>query len=43
MKRLPIVGLTLILTTGILFYLVFSGLLTILLGYLEKKLDYFRG
>jgi len=28
--------------TGI-FYLVFSGLLTILLGYLEKKLDYFRG
>ena len=25
------------------FYLVFSGLLTILLGYLEKKLDYFRG
>ena len=26
-----------------LFYLVFSGLLTILLGYLEKKLDYFRG
>ena len=28
--------------TGV-FYLVFSGLLTILLGYLEKKLDYFRG
>ena len=28
--------------TGI-FYLVFSGLLTVLLGYLEKKLDYFRG
>ena len=28
--------------TGI-FYLVFSGLLTILLDYLEKKLDYFRG
>ena len=28
--------------TGI-FYLVFSGLLTLLLGYLEKKLDYFRG
>ena len=28
--------------TGI-FYLVFSGLLTILLGRLEKKLDYFRG
>ena len=27
--------------TGV-FYLVFSGLLTILLGYLEKKLDYFR-
>ena len=26
-----------------LFYLLFSGLLTILLGYLEKKLDYFRG
>ena len=25
------------------FYLIFSGLLTILLGYLEKKLDYFRG
>ena len=25
------------------FYLVFSGLLTILLSYLEKKLDYFRG
>ena len=25
------------------FYLVFSGLLTILFGYLEKKLDYFRG
>ena len=28
--------------TGV-FYLVFSGLLTILLGHLEKKLDYFRG
>ena len=28
--------------TGV-FYLVFSGLLTILFGYLEKKLDYFRG
>ena len=28
--------------TGV-FYLVFSGLLTILLGRLEKKLDYFRG
>ena len=28
--------------TGI-FYLVFSGLLTIGLDYLEKKLDYFRG
>ena len=28
--------------TGI-FYLVFSGLLTILLNRLEKKLDYFRG
>ena len=28
--------------TGV-FYLVFSGLLTILLGYFEKKLDYFRG
>ena len=27
--------------TGI-FYLVFNGLLTILFGYLEKKLDYFR-
>ena len=25
------------------FYLIFSGLLTLLLGYLEKKLDYFRG
>ena len=25
------------------FYLLFSGLLTILFGYLEKKLDYFRG
>ena len=25
------------------FYLVFSGLLTILFGWLEKKLDYFRG
>ena len=28
--------------TGV-FYLVFSGCLTILFGYLEKKLDYFRG
>lgn len=28
--------------TGV-FYLVFSGLLTILFGYLEKKLSYFRG
>ena len=28
--------------TGV-FYLVFSGLLTVLLGWLEKKLDYFRG
>ena len=28
--------------TGV-FYLVFSGLLTILFGWLEKKLDYFRG
>ncbi len=28
--------------TGV-FYLVFSGVLTILFGYLEKKLDYFRG
>ena len=28
--------------TGV-FYLVFSGLLTIALGYLEKKMDYFRG
>ena len=28
--------------TGV-FYLVFSGLLTILFGYLERKLDYFRG
>ena len=28
--------------TGV-FYLVFSGLLTIALGRLEKKLDYFRG
>lgn len=25
------------------FYLVFSGLLTLLFGYLEKKLSYFRG
>lgn len=25
------------------FFLVFSGLLTLLFGYLEKKLDYFRG
>lgn len=28
--------------TGV-FYLLFSGLLTLLFGYLEKKLDYFRG
>lgn len=28
--------------TGV-FYLIFNGLLTILFGYLEKKLDYFRG
>ncbi len=28
--------------TGV-FYLVFSGLLTVLFGKLEKKLDYFRG
>ena len=28
--------------TGV-FYLVFSGGLTLLFGYLEKKLDYFRG
>ena len=28
--------------TGV-FYLVFNGLLTILFGWLEKKLDYFRG
>ena len=28
--------------TGV-FYLVFSGGLTILFGYLEKKLDYFKG
>lgn len=28
--------------TGV-FYLLFSGLLTMLFGYLEKKLDYFRG
>ena len=28
--------------TGI-FYLVFSGLLTIFFGRMEKKLDYFRG
>ena len=26
-----------------LYYLVFSGILTLLLGYAEKKLDYFRG
>lgn len=25
------------------FYLIFSGLLTLLFGYLEKKLNYFRG
>lgn len=28
--------------TGV-FYLIFNGILTILFGYLEKKLDYFRG
>lgn len=28
--------------TGV-FYLIFNGMLTILFGYLEKKLDYFRG
>ncbi len=28
--------------TGV-YYLVFSGVLTMLLGWLEKKLDYFRG
>ena len=28
--------------TGV-FYLLFNGLLTLLFGYLEKKLDYFRG
>lgn len=28
--------------TGI-FFLVFNGILTLLFGYLEKKLDYFRG
>ena len=28
--------------TGV-FYLLFSGLLTMFFGYLEKKLDYFRG
>jgi len=26
-----------------IYYLVFSGLLTIGLGWLEKKMDYFRG
>ena len=31
-----------LLYTGV-FYLVFSGLLTVLFGKLEKKLDYFRG
>lgn len=25
------------------FYLIFNGLLTLLFGYIEKKLDYFRG
>ena len=25
------------------FYLVFSGLLTLLFGFIEKKLDYYRG
>ena len=24
------------------FYLIFSGLLTLLFGYIEKRLDYFR-
>lgn len=28
--------------TGV-FYLVFNGILTVLFGYIEKKLDYFRG
>lgn len=28
--------------TGV-FYLIFNGLLTLLFGYIEKKLDYFRG
>lgn len=28
--------------TGV-FYLVFSGVLTLLFGYIEKKLDYYRG
>ena len=28
--------------TGV-FYLAFSGLLTVLFGRLEKRLDYFRG
>ena len=28
--------------TGV-FYLAFSGLLTLLFGYIEKKLDYFKG
>lgn len=27
----------------LIYYLVFSGLLTLLFGYIEKKLDYFRG
>ena len=31
-----------LLFTGV-FYLVFSGILTVLFRYLEKKLDYFRG
>ena len=25
------------------FYLIFNGLLTILFGYIEKKLNYYRG
>lgn len=28
--------------TGV-FYLIFNGILTVLFGYIEKKLDYFRG
>ena len=26
-----------------IYYLVFSGILTLLLGWVEKKMDYFRG